>query len=179
MQIRKIERTKKKVVGKQPRTKNGIVCGTQNPSTLGCEFYELEDGELATVFTALPIHEGHDDIMHGGLSAAILDEVMGRCNSGYADNGVRYNPYVTGEMTVRYCLPIPVGKEMYAFGRIDRSEGRKNFNSGEITDKDGTVYASSSGIYIRTDFINENEFAGDDDQTGELRTLSEADPTEL
>ena len=75
----------------------------------------------ATFFTPKEIHEGHDGIMHGGLSGAILDEVMGRCNFVEAADGTLYNPYVTGEMTVRYDLPIRVGTKMRAFGRIDRS----------------------------------------------------------
>lgn len=179
MQIRKIKRIKQKVTAKQPKSKNGIVCGRQNPSSLGCEFYELENGELATIFTAGHMHEGHDDIMHGGMSAAVLDEVMGRCNSEYATDGKRYNPYVTGEMTVRYYLPIAVGKKMYAFGRIDRSEGRKNFSSGEITDEEGVVYASATGIYIRTDIIDKPESFDTETEANASVMISSGDPTEL
>ena len=146
MQSKKTDRKKKRVIAKQTRTKTSIVCGTENPASLGCDFYELEDGELATFFTPKEIHEGHDGIMHGGLSGAILDEVMGRCNFVEAADGTLYNPYVTGEMTVRYYLPIRVGTKMRAFGRIDRSEGRKNFNSGEILDAAGVVVAEAAGI---------------------------------
>ena len=155
MQSKKTDRKKKRVIAKQSRTKTSIVCGTENPASLGCDFYELEDGELATVFTPKEIHEGHDGIMHGGLSGAILDEVMGRCNFVEAADGTLYNPYVTGEMTVRYYLPIRVGTKMRAFGRVDRSEGRKNFNSGEILDAAGVVVAEAAGIYIRTNFIDD------------------------
>lgn len=179
MKLQKINRIKKKTIGKQPRSKNGIVCGRENPASLGCEFYELEDGELATVFTAEHIHEGHDNIMHGGLSAAILDEVMGRCNSEYGEDGIRVNSYVTGEMTVRYCLPIAVGKKMYAYGRIDKKEGRKNFSSGEIIDEDGIVYASATGIYIRTNVSDNPESFDTATNANGLVDLSADDPSEL
>lgn len=179
MQICKINRTKQKVTAKQLRSKNGIVCGRQNPASLGCEFYELENGELATIFTAGHMHEGHDDIMHGGLSAAVLDEVMGRCNSEYTSDGKRYNPYVTGEITVRYCIPIPVGKKMYAFGRIVRSDGRKNFSSGEIMDEEGSVYASATGVYIRTDAIDKPESFDSETEAKDTQRFTFADPTEL
>lgn len=177
MQLQRIDRIKKKVIGKQIKTTTSIVCGTQNPASFGCEFYELEGGELATVFTAKKIHEGHDGIMHGGLSGAILDEVMGRCNFLKGADDVPYNPYVTGEMTVRYCRPIPVGETMRAYGRIERSEGRKNFSTGEILNKDGIVMAEASGVYIRTNLIDDRNIP--EGEKGGLLALSPEDPTEL
>ena len=57
MQSKKTDRKKKRVIAKQTRTKTSIVCGTENPASLGCDFYELEDGELATFFTPKEIHE--------------------------------------------------------------------------------------------------------------------------
>ena len=177
MQLQKTDRIKKKVIGKQVKTTTSIVCGTQNPASFGCDFYELENGELATVFTAKEIHEGHDGIMHGGLSGAILDEVMGRCNFARSADGTAYNPYVTGEMTVRYYQPIPVGEPMYAYGRIERSEGRKNFSTGEIVNRDGVIMASASGLYIRTNLIDDHNIP--DGEKGGLEALSPEDPTEL
>lgn len=177
MQSKKTDRKMKRVIAKQSRTKTSIVCGTENPASLGCDFYELEDGELATFFTPKEIHEGHDGIMHGGLSGAILDEVMGRCNFVEAADGTLYNPYVTGEMTVRYYLPIRVGTKMHAFGRVDRSEGRKNFNSGEILDADGVVVAEAAGIYIRTNFIDDQNVP-EGEKRGILPLTAE-DPAEL
>ena len=71
----KIDRIKSRVEGKQLSTPNSITCGTGNPGSLKCIFYDLENGEVATVFTPQRIHEGHTGIMHGGLSAAVLDAV--------------------------------------------------------------------------------------------------------
>ena len=177
MRLQKIDRIKQKVIGKQVKTTTSMVCGTQNPASFGCEFYELEDGEVATIFTAKKIHEGHDGIMHGGLSGAILDEVMGRCNFVKGTEDIPYNPYVTGEMTVRYYQPILLGEPMYAYGRIERSEGRKNFNSGEIVNAAGVVMAEATGVYIRTNLINDRNIP--DGDKGGLEVLSPEDPTEL
>ena len=154
MQSKKTDRKMKRVIAKQSRTKTSIVCGTENPASLGCDFYELEDGELATFFTPKEIHEGVE-----------------------AADGTLYNPYVTGEMTVRYYLPIRVGTKMRAFGRIDRSEGRKNFNSGEILDAAGVVVAEAAGIYIRTNFIDDQNVP-EGEKRGILPLTAE-DPAEL
>ena len=80
-------------------------------------------------------------------------------------------------MTVRYYLPIRVGTKMHAFGRVDRSEGRKNFNSGEILDADGVVVAEAAGIYIRTNFIDDQNVP-EGEKRGILPLTAE-DPTEF
>ena len=63
----KTTRIKRKVLDKQLVTANSITCGKDNTASLGCRFYDLEGGEVATVFIAGKIHEGHNNIMHGGL----------------------------------------------------------------------------------------------------------------
>lgn len=51
--------------------------------SLGCVFYKLEGGEAATIFRCSRWHEGHEGIMHGGMSAAVLDEVMASATGVY------------------------------------------------------------------------------------------------
>ena len=74
----KTQRQKRKVISKQLPTPCSIPCGSENPASLGCQFYELEGGEVGTIFTPRSIHEGHNGIMHGGMSGAVLVELMGR-----------------------------------------------------------------------------------------------------
>ena len=50
MKAQHSKRIKKKVIRRQISTTNSITCGTENPASLGCVFYELEGGEVATVF---------------------------------------------------------------------------------------------------------------------------------
>jgi len=170
-------RNKSKVLGKQPPTPTSITCGFDNPASLGCVFYELESGELAAPFTAAAIHEGHDGIMHGGLSAAIIDETMGRSNAVYNKRkGRNYVPVVTAEMTTSYLKPIPVGKPMVAYGRIEKEDGRKRYASGEILDEDGQVMLRARALFITVDFIEDMESAA---RIHECRTLSENDPEKL
>lgn len=154
MRLQRIDREKKKILRKQVPTDNSIICGTQNPSTLGCTFYELEGGGVAVEFIAGRLHEGHGHMMHGGFIAAVLDEVMGRStnNAGIPTD----KPFVTAEMTTYFQCPIEVGKKMYAFGRVERSEGRRYYATGEIVDEDGIVMARGTGVYVKV------ERAGDD-----------------
>ena len=155
----KLEREKSKVIAKQLPTKSGVICGTDNPVSLGCAFYELESGEVATVFCAERLHEGHRGIMHGGISAAVLDELMGRATlHSYRYTDVDWvQGSVTAEMTVKYRKPILVGHKMRGYGRIDREEGRCFYNSGVIVDENGEIMATSSGVYVKVELPQDKD----------------------
>ena len=157
MKAQHSKRIKKKVIRRQISTTNSITCGTENPASLGCVFYELEGGEVATVFKCGGWHEGHEGIMHGGMSGAVLDEVMGRANRSYdrLTGGLKV-PVVTAEMTVKYLKPIMSGELMTACGRIDRRDGRKRFASGEIVNEAGEIMVSASGVYVSVDIVDTN-----------------------
>lgn len=170
-------KNKSKVVGKQRPTSTSITCGKDNPSSLRCVFYELESGELAAPFCAKHIHEGHRGVMHGGLSAAIVDETMGRSHAVYHKQlGREYIPVVTAQMTTKYIKPIFVGQPMVAYGRIVREEGRKRFATGEIVDENGEVVLEAEALFITVDFtLDRDEIVGDH----EICQLSAVDPLEL
>ena len=48
---------KYKVIGHQYRNDQCLVCGWDNPLGLDLEFWELENGELATLATLKPNHQ--------------------------------------------------------------------------------------------------------------------------
>lgn len=176
----KKQREKKKVLCKQIPTDSSITCGTENPATLGCEFYELEDKEVATIFVPKSIHEGHCGIMHGGLSGAVLDELMGRATLSYCqENTEDWIPrYMTAEMTVKYKQPIYVGDTVYGYGRVDRREGRCCFVTAELVNEEQDVLAFAEGVYVEVKVLPQD--------TPEYRTshkkrekIGKKDPKEL
>ena len=177
MEQKKISRTKKRVIRRQALTTNSIVCGTENPASVGCIFYELEDGEVAARFTPGIWHEGHTGVMHGGLISSVLDEVMGRSNRIYNEaTGEFRAPYVTGEITVRFLQPILIGENMIAYGRVEREEGRKRFISAEVVDEAGNVRAVAASTFFRVD-VGEHRI--DSKKSGNRGELLPGDPAEL
>lgn len=122
-----------------------IVCGTQNESSLHARFFELESGELATVFTPREEHQGYPGRLHGGIASAILDEAIGRAIN-ISDVGAWG---VTIELTVRYRKPVPLDREVTARARITKDSGRIFEGSGEIRLEDGTVAVEATGRYLR------------------------------
>lgn len=85
-------------------------------------------------------YEGPAGLTHGGVSALLLDQVLGEA----AEHGGA--PGMTGTLTVRYRRPTPLGK-LHAEARVDRIEGVKTFVTGHIAGPDG-VCVEAEGIFI-------------------------------
>lgn len=166
-------RKKHKIIGRQRRD-NGFVSGAGTVSSLNCRFYVLENGDVATSFVLESEHQGWKGIAHGGISYSVLDEVMGRSNRVYDDmNDLPYVAVVTGEITCRYIKPVPIGETIYAYGRVDRREGRKRFTSAELVLEDGTVLQRARGIFLETTEVNGSKDAD------AMFPLEEGDPKEI
>ena len=117
----------------------------ENDSGLRARFFELENGEVAAWFTVPETHNGYPGRAHGGVSGALLDEVIGRAI-------VIPEPDVWGvtvEFTVRFRKPIPTETPLTARGRVTENGGRKFVGTGEIFLPDGVVAATATGTYIK------------------------------
>ena len=120
---------------KQPSAEMCFVCGRSNPAGLKMAFYD--DGvDTVTSTVTVPAHcQGYPEIMHGGILASILDEVVGRCIM--ATDHHRF--MMTVNMTVQYRQPVLVGTQIKAQGKIERLKGRLAKAHGQIFLPDGTV----------------------------------------
>ncbi|MFQ3549567.1 MAG: PaaI family thioesterase [Armatimonadota bacterium] len=117
-----------------------FICGEDNPNSLMLKF-TYNDNECYSIMTPEEKYQGFKGITHGGILAAVLDEVMAKAaiNKGYC--------VATGELTVRYKSPAYIGREIKIVGRIDSKKGRKVFCSGEAI-QDNKIVAESSAIMI-------------------------------
>jgi acyl-coenzyme A thioesterase PaaI-like protein len=75
-------------------------------------------------------YEGPGGLVHGGVSALLLDQVAGEAAS------LGGSPGMTGTLTLRYRRGTPLGR-LTAEARIDRVEGWKTFVTGHIADAEG------------------------------------------
>jgi acyl-coenzyme A thioesterase PaaI-like protein len=89
-------------------------------------------------------YEGPPGSVHGGYVACAFDEVLGLVQS------VGGNPGMTGTLTIRYRRPTPLHTDLRFEARMDRTEGRKIFCSGELYAPDG-LCAEADGIFISVD----------------------------
>ena len=162
-----------KVTGKQHISKNCLVCGIENPFGLKTKFYELENKEVVAYFTPHTYHQSYPGILHGGISATILDETIGRAimaHYGQESFGV------TIELNLKYKKPVPLGVELKVVGRIINDKGRIFEGTGELILPDGEVAVSASGSYMKRsvtqivedDFIEDEWFPSDGKERAEI-----------
>lgn len=78
-----------------------VMCGTDNPWSLGLAFEPDGKGGVAAVFRPHARLQGYGGILHGGVSAALLDSAMTHC---LFHRGVRA---VTADLRVRYVHEVP------------------------------------------------------------------------
>ena len=146
-----------KIKGSQNISKNCLVCGIENDFGLKTRFYETSDNEVIALFHPLEQHQSYPNITHGGISAAILDEVIGRAIMAFYDQDTFG---VTIELKLRYKKPVPYGVELKAVGRITKDGGRIFEGTGEIYLLNGELAVSAEGKYMKRHLaqITDNEF---------------------
>lgn len=148
------------MTGKQPNSKDCFVCGLENDFGLKSYFYELENGELIARFCPAEAHQSYPGRLHGGISAAILDETIGRAIINHQSAGLWG---VTLEFSMKFRKPVPLDQEVLVRARVT-SENKRTFEgSGEIVLADGAVAVEGKGRYLKMSLANitDEDFEGE------------------
>jgi acyl-coenzyme A thioesterase PaaI-like protein len=123
-----------------------VVSGPANPMGVAVSLHR--DGDDAVARTSLgAAFEGAPGRAHGGIVAAIFDDTMGLVLK------IVSTPAYTGELTIRYLAPTPVGEELEFRARLARREGRKLHMEAEAYRvADGTTLATAKAVFIAIDW---------------------------
>ena len=124
-------------------------CSPTNEAGLKLVFRETGSGVVESTHVAAAHHCGVPDVVHGGIQAAMLDEVMGA--AVHSALGEDDRSIVTVDFTLRYRRPTPTGQPLTLRARHLRSEGRKHFVEGEIEDARGEVLTRASACWYTLD----------------------------
>jgi len=103
-------------------------CGPRNPIGLHLEFEMTPEQRMRTVWTPREEHQGFKDIVHGGLVATVLDEVMVRLLY------LRGIPAVTAGMETKLLRPLRWGRAYRFEGWIVRDRGKAVVTEAEALD---------------------------------------------
>ena len=107
-----------------------FLCGLQNPVGLKLAFYEDPKAkQVRAEFTIPDAYQGYPGVAHGGIVAAILDEVAGRA---VMKEGGDENLMATLRLTVRYRSATPTETSLTAVGWVERMGGTSARVAGEI-----------------------------------------------
>jgi uncharacterized protein (TIGR00369 family) len=132
------------------------VCGTDNPGGLNVG-PEREGKKVVLRFTPGDTHRGFSKAVHGGITASLLDEVVGVA-AGQRTGG----KCATIELTVAYKRPLLVGVEVRAEGWYVRRQGKLVLGAGQIVDGRGQVLATARGRFLPLDERQVSRFVGRD-----------------
>jgi uncharacterized protein (TIGR00369 family) len=119
-----------------------FVCGKANPNSMGVEWYFDGGSQIEATFSFTHRHQGPPGYVHGGASAAVLDEAMGLA-IWYAGYRV-----VTVNLNLDYRKPVPIGKPIKICGVMSGKTKRRIEATGKIILPDGNVAIIAKGIYI-------------------------------
>ncbi len=122
-----------------------FVCGQLNE--IGLRIRILSSGGRAWTTLALePAYQGWDRVAHGGILAALLDELLLWALFEHDCWGV------TAELTVRYRRPVPIGRPIRVEGWVTDARRRRFTAEGRIVDAtDGSVLCTAEGTYLGAD----------------------------
>ena len=127
-----------------------FVCGKSNPKSIGIT-WQLEPGNhIFASFKFSTFQQGPPGFVHGGASAAVLDEAMGLA--------VFYSGFkvVTANLSIEYRKPIPLGETITIQAVMSGKTERRILALGEIILPDGSVAVSTKGIYAEVNRFFDN-----------------------
>ena len=133
----------KRVDIKKPEGHHCFACGTANPIGLNLKFYSLGDVVCSDIILE-KVHEGWQDLAHGGIISTLLDEVM-----SWAIMRSKKTFIVTRKMDIKYVRNVLIGTPLTVIGRF-LGDGKPPLvkAKAEIRDDEGRLLVRSNGEFV-------------------------------
>ncbi len=138
---------------KQPNSRHCFACGLENQIGLKLKFYETAPGEVTVNHVVPDEYQGYPGVVHGGVVAAMLDEVAGRTQMG----GDPPRFMFTARLDIRYRHNVPTGQPLRMVGRAGKVKRRTATASAELFGPDGSLLAEAEALLVNVpeDVIDE------------------------
>jgi len=122
---------------------DSFVSGSANPMGLAAQLWR--EGDVACMQVTLgKAFEGAPGRAHGGVVAALLDEVMGVMNMIHGAMAF------TARLDITYHAPTPVGEPIIARSWLEHKDDRKHFVEATLHTNE-LLIASSKALFITID----------------------------
>ena len=121
-----------------------FVCGKDNPRGFKIQVRYLDDLLAAETELAIPReYQGWADVIHGGILATLLDELMAHAVWHFA------GPGLTLGLEVRFHKPLKPGERILIRGVLQTPNGSRRLAAGEILRlADGARIASGKSRFL-------------------------------
>lgn len=117
-------------------------CGQSNPIGLLLDGFKRQETTVTASFTPRDDYHGFSDLLHGGIVAAALDEIMAWTAILVAEVMV-----MTGKLELRYRKPASVAATFALEGELLEQRGRRLRLNGRMIDQQ-TVVADATGLFL-------------------------------
>lgn len=118
-------------------------CGSEQPAGLHVTAVAGPGLTLTGEVTVREVHQGAPGLIHGGVLAAVFDEVLGGLS------WLLMRPAVTASLTVDFRAPVRVGEVLRVEAKVDGIDGRKVTCSGVGRVSDETIVATATGLFVQ------------------------------
>jgi len=121
-----------------------FVCGKDNPQGLKIQVRYLDSELAAETELSLPReYQGWAEVIHGGILATLLDEMMAHAVWHFA------GPGLTLSMEVRFHAPLQPGEQIKVRGVLHTKDGSRRLAEAEIIRvADGRRIASGKSRFL-------------------------------
>lgn len=119
-----------------------LLCGPAGGRGLALAFEVQPDGAVAAAVAFPGVLEGYPDVLHGGVTAAVLDAAM--TNALFSVGVVA----VTAELTVRYVAPVSLAKGAVVRGSVERLGAHTLCLVRAELEQEGAVVARASARFL-------------------------------
>ena len=128
----------------QPNSQHCFVCGVSNPFGLKLRFYETSPREVTAECTLTDEYQGYPGVVHGGVVAAMLDELAGRSLRGGDTPRFMY----TARLEIRYRKNVPIGQPLRLVGTALSAKQRTATAKSAIYALDGSLLAEANVLLV-------------------------------
>jgi len=130
-------------LGYLPTYDGCYVCGQEHPRGLRARFFVQQQGQVHVRFTPDATQTGYDDVVHGGVVAALMDELLGWVIVKHTERMC-----FTAEITVRFLKILTVGHVYVGNAGPCVDQGRYWESKGRLCNEEGEVHAKALGKYF-------------------------------
>jgi len=120
-----------------------FACGEDNPSGLHLVGIRREGDVIKATLRSKPAFQGFPGVLHGGIAAAALDEVM-----GYACRMLHGTWAATAKFELRYRKGAPDEGELAVEGGVDEASGRRFRTWGRLLLPEGDVAVEATALFL-------------------------------